>query len=786
MYASVIVNVSAKAVSRLFEYEVPKSLEKIVKPGIRVVVDFNSRLTTAMVVFLSANSSYETEQLNKDTKTVKIKEIQSVIDVKPILTKELLTLVDYLKNKSFTTYQQCFDLVIPSALHTNHKREIVIINENLLDEISIKRIKTQKYLNDIKEKSDIEWLNKRILEGSVGLIDKFSKKHKAKTEIVYSLLKTSNQLTLKQQQAIDLLSSPKTRKELKEEGISLDVLNRMSNKGLIQAKTVETLRRVRHQFTENSNLVELTNEQANAYHQIKASYGNYRRFLIQGITGSGKTEVYLSLIKDMLDHQKQVLILVPEIALIPQMAERIRARFDEEIAIVHSKLSSNERYDQWRLIDQNKASIVVGTRSACFMPFNRLGLIVIDEEQDRSYIQKDVPSYDANELCMFRAKHHKIPLIYGSATPSIKTTYDVSLGKITKLCLTKRPVGVEPSIRVIDMKEELISGNLSVFSSKLKQAVEKRLKKKEQSMILVNKRGYASFVMCRECSHVIKCEHCQISLSYHKKEHRLKCHHCGFERPMPSKCGVCQSTKIREVGIGIEQVEERLIKEFPTARILRMDKDTTKGKHAIDEKLSAFNHQTYDILIGTSMISKGHDFKNVTLVAVMLADLQLKLPSYLANEETYNMIAQAAGRPGRKGQSSEVIIQAYEVNHFVIQSILNKDYMSYYKQEIRQRQLGRYQPIYQVVKVILKGEEDDKTSQSLLALKRQLLKRHSQFEILGPTPLYIHYQNKRFLHQITIKTRPNYDLNPILDRIENYYKDKSFYLEFDFYPDMIE
>lgn len=774
MYAKVIVNQNHKELSRLFDYEIPTELEKKVKPGVRVVVDFNHRKITAIVLEVSKTSSAST------------KPVLYLIDEVPILSKTLLSLVEYINNKSHATYQQCFDLVIPNALHTKHKKRIIIKNKEKLKETSINLIKNIVFIENLKNDDDIKHMNKLLNDDLIEIKDEFSIKHLEKTDFLYEKSVNFKPKTLLEQEIYDLLHEPKTRTELKEQGISLSRLNRLESNKAISKKEITQYRKVSHQFLDTSGEVTLTDEQEYAFNRVKENLSKHKRFLLQGVTGSGKTEVYLRLIQEVLKSGKQALVLVPEIALIPQMVERIRNRFDIEIAVVHSGLSNNERFDQWRMINDGVTNIVVGTRSALFMPLNKLGIIIIDEEQDQSYIQKEYPSFDSKDIAVYLSSKSNIPLLLGSATPSIKTSYDERLGKIEKLVLTKRPVGKMPKVHVVDMKDELLNGNFSVFSTLLKDEIENRLKRHEQTMILVNKRGYASFVMCRACSYVPSCPTCQISLSYHKKDNALKCHHCGHEEKMITICPACQSNKIKEVGIGIEQIEEQLKKTFTQARILRIDKDSIKGKHDIDVKLSKFNNQDYDILVGTKMIAKGHDFKEVSLVGVMLADLQLRLPSYLSNEETYNLISQASGRPGRTGNESQVIIQAYESNHFVINAVLNHDYEMYYQEEIKLRTLGKYQPIYQVIKVILKGKDENKTAESLISLRRNLLKNHSQFDILGPTPTYIPFQNGYFTFQLTIKARPTYNLDPIINQIENYYKEKPYLVSIDFYPDMIE
>ncbi|HKL61026.1 MAG TPA: primosomal protein N', partial [Acholeplasma sp.] len=537
MYANVIVNINSKSINRQFDYEIPNELSKIVKPGMRVVVDFNHRPIVGFVIGLSQTSSFST------------KPILYTLDKAPILTKELLGLIDMLQSTSRATFQACFDLVVPKGLQTKTNQQLILVDQTIKDD-SVKALFSAGAVRfEQIDKTLLKKINKLIATDKIDIKTTFTNRSKVKYD-QYVSRKNEIQMTNKQQEIIDYLNEPKTMTSLKEAGFSTNIIKRLIEKDGLTVENKVTYRKIEQQYNVINEILNLTTEQKYAVDTVLKNFNQYKRFLLKGITGSGKTEVYLKLIEEAIKENKQALVLVPEISLVPQMVARLKSRFNQEIAVIHSGLSMNERYDQWRLINDYKALIAVGTRSAVFMPFKKLGIIIMDEEQEQAYIQKDNPSYDTKQMVIFRAKYHKIPIVYGSASPSIQTYHDSVYEKTTRLELTKRPVGHLPSISIVDMKEELKNGNLSIFSSELTQMIEDRLKKKEQSMILMNRRGYANFVMCRDCSYVFNCPTCQISLSYHKKSNLLKCHHCGYEQPFLNMCTVCHSTKIRTVGIG--------------------------------------------------------------------------------------------------------------------------------------------------------------------------------------------------------------------------------------------
>ncbi|MBE0700927.1 MAG: primosomal protein N', partial [Acholeplasmataceae bacterium] len=483
-------------------------------------------------------------------------------------------------------------------------------------------------------------------------------------------------------------------------------------------------------------------------HQNHQNQQNHQAtFLLKGITGSGKTEVYLEVIKNVLKNKKRVLFLVPEITLIGPMAQQLKSKFDD-IAIYHSALSKGERYDQYQHILKKTSNIILGTRSAVFLPIEDLGLIIVDEEHDKSYIQQEGVIYDARDVAKKRSAYHRIPLILGSATPSIETMYASEMKQIQRLELTKRPLEVAmPTITYVDMKNELMQKNTSIFSRTLLEKMRDRLAKKEQIMLLFNRKGYAPFVLCRQCGDVPTCPHCSISLTFYKDQNKLRCHYCGHEEVFSKTCSSCQNETVKEVGVGIEYVEQSLKRNLPEAKVLRMDANATRTKQSHEIIWNDFRNEEADILLGTQMIAKGLDFPKVTLVGVLMADLSLRVPSYRASEETFMLLTQVTGRSGRM-QPGEAVIQGYDLDHYAIQGV-QKGYDVFYEEALQYRKLAKYAPFYQVSQVLFEGTGYLKTYQVAFNLRKALT--ISGVEVLGPTPALIRKIKDHHRFTITLK-----------------------------------
>ncbi|MGI6359558.1 MAG: replication restart helicase PriA [Acholeplasmatales bacterium] len=763
MYVSVLLDIASKKLNKTFAYKVPSYIKNI-DLGMRVVVDFNNRRQLAYVVGKMSASKEAT------------KEVLYVVDKKPILTKSQLEIVNFIKEKAHTNYKVAFDTVIASALKTTKIKAYKVLKEELIPKELQPLIKNGFILEKDIKKTRNKTINQLIYDGVISLGETITRKMNPLYTKELFVKPFNRKLTSRQEEIVRRINKPVLIDSLLEEGYSKDIIERLISYDVVGYKEVLSLREYIQEYKENVELPTLRLEQINAINEVK---DNYKRYLLFGPPGSGKTEVYLNLIKKVLDSNKQALVLVPEISLIPLTASRLFNRFKEEIAVFHSGLTPREKYDTYIKVKEKKAKIILGVRSATFLPFDKLGIIIMDEAHDLSYIQKTHPFYDAKEICELLGKYYHAPVLYLSATPSVDMMYESEMGMIKKLELKHHTSNTKTLI--IDMKEELIKGNITIFSSKFKEALTKTINSGKQAIILVNRRGYAPFMLCRNCGDVRKCPNCEVSLVYHKNKNVLKCHHCGYEEAHINLCRVCKSEKIKQVGFGVELVCEELEKEFKDIKVLRLDQDILES-NTHDAILTAFKNGEANVLLGTQMVSKGHHFTNVNLVMVMLADQMLKLNSYLANEKTYNLITQHVGRIRESGGLA--IIQAYDTNHFVLDSIKNNSYMEYYNKELNYRKLGKYLPYYNVVKLTLKGEDELKVIKELNKIKNRILAKNSQFIILGPIDDFILYKDKLYNYSITIKTPRHIKINSLLEYLDKKYYN-SYYLNIDYYPDLL-
>ena len=480
-----------------------------------------------------------------------------------------------------------------------------------------------------------------------------------------------------------------------------------------------------------------------------------RRFLLHGVTGSGKTEIYLHLIEDVLLRGQDAIVLVPEISLTPQTANRFCGRFGEKVVILHSALSAGERYDAWNRIKNSSGVVVLGTRSAIFSPLAKPGIIIIDEEHEDSYRQDSQPNYKAHEVAEFISQKMNIPLILSSATPSVESYQAAREGKIQIIRLTKRATGgLMPDIHIQDLRQEITAGNISIFSKRLQNAIRERLLAGEQVILFVNRRGFADFILCRSCGLTIKCPHCDVSLTYHRESGLLKCHYCFHVEKAPTVCPACKSPYIRQFGVGTQKVEEEVNKLFPAARTIRMDYDTTRKKGAYDRIINCFAELKADILIGTQMVAKGHDFPCVTLVGIINADTQLSLPDYRAGEKTYQLFTQVSGRAGRSGKRSEVIIQTYKPNHHSFKAIIDNDFEEFFKREIEYREAMSYPPFCEIVRYQFSSADEENAkkmaSQTARILRSDNNIRHG-IAVIGPAPSALKKIRDAFIWQLYLK-----------------------------------
>ncbi len=697
MYASIILDIINNQVNRTYDYHIPLKYENVLEIGHRVKVSFGSRSVMGFVVKISETTEYDVK---------KIKDVIEIIDLIKPLNEEFVNLTYQMAKDNYSFYISCLNTMLPTALKVKYKKKLILKNNT--DSIELNNyFKTKKevifnsdldpYLIDIKE---------AIKKGDIELVDQIYDNAKAKTIKMVSLIDESiNPGSKKGMELINYLleidEDISYLDLINELGYSRTVINNLESKKIVSIYEKEIYREVYNKIKYPNKKVNLNLEQKNAFLKIKNSFNETKTFLLHGVTGSGKTEVYLEIIEEILKNKKTAILLVPEIGLTPQVVQRFKGRFKDEVAILHSRLSIGEKYDEWRKILEDKCHIVVGARSAIFAPLKNLGVIIIDECHEDSYVQFDSnPKYSAIEVAKYRSVTHKCPLILGSATPKVNDYFNALEGDYELLRLNKRPLGVSlPDVDIVDMRVELQKGNKSVFSKKLQEKIITNFNNKAQTILFLNRRGFASFVMCRECGEEIKCPACDISLTYHKHDNKLKCHYCGYEEDNVVSCPKCNSSKIRFVGSGTEKIVEELQVLLPHARVLRMDNDTTRKKNSHEEIYQSFLNNEADILVGTQMIAKGLDFPNVTLVGVINADIALKYPSYDSAEKCYSILEQVSGRAGRAKEKGEVIIQSYSVSHESITKAQEHDYDGFYDYEIKRRKMALNPPFTRLIEI---------------------------------------------------------------------------------------
>ncbi|MDY0210138.1 MAG: primosomal protein N' [Acholeplasma sp.] len=750
MFAKVIIDLKTQQIESTYDYIIPTNLAGILKIGMRVYVPFGHQKRAGLVIGISKTSSNAT------------KTILQVLDLSPIVQDHQLKLVDFIASRSFVSKTIAFSLIVPRGLQLKYRKRIKLLDESNAFWKNIIQ-NNPSYVDEIDSKY-YKKLNEAILNQILVVEDVYKERSKIQYEKSYSVLQYPKIMTEKRKIIIKLIESGMVKtQDLIKEGISKSILDALENQKVLTSKLVEKNKKSPLVFIKNKAEIRLTDEQNKAINCIGDFLNSYKRFLLHGVVSSGKTEVFVE-IKKKMGH-KPILIVVPEIAQVFQLAAYFDLLFDD-VYMMHSKLSDQEHYDTWRAIKADKASVIIGTKQTLFLPFKSLGGIVIDECHDGNYIETNQPRYDAIEVAQQLAKLNNIPLILSTATPTVSQYYDSKMGKTVYLSLEKSVMDTNRTIKIVDMKQELLNGNLTMFSNLLKDQLVNQ-KPDEQSMILVNKRGYASFMMCRECGYVPICETCLTNLVYHKKKNKLICHHCGKQYPLMNSCSVCHSTKIKPVGTGIEQVEQAFSNTFLNKSVVRLDSDTS-NKHTLENTLYAFKEKAFNVLIGTQLIAKGHDF-DVSLSAVLLAELGLKIPSYLANERTYGLLKQMIGRSGRFKDGLS-IIQTYNPNHFVFDA-LSKPYEFFYDQEIENRRLGNYPPFSNLVQLKFGHANEDMLDRWLIKIKHDLIKTHSQYTVLGPSDAFIHYKNGIFYSNLTIKAPKRLNLTEVFNYIQTKYKE---------------
>lgn len=780
--AHVIVDVPTMQTDQPFTYLVPQEIDEAVEVGVRVEVPFGNgnRHIQGFVVgvdFLN-NQTEDSDQL---------KPLVGVLDLHPVVNDELLQLADEMARTTFAFKITCLQTMLPSVMRSTYKKWLVAIKDvpqHIEEEVFLGL--GERDWEEIKESSYLSELHRLRQAGCVDVRYEVTTKNKVKTmkvvqanlpremllDIQVNTRKNAHQKHRLLNFFIDAQEGEFSVKELVEEhDLSRQVIKEAVELGWLLEEEREVYRDpYKNRVFQQDEALVLNDEQQVALDRVTEATSENKNevFLLEGITGSGKTEVYLQAISNVLDEGKTAIMLVPEISLTPQTVTRFKRRFGDKVAVLHSGLSQGEKYDEWRKIERKEAQVVVGARSAVFAPLENIGLIIIDEEHETSYKQDESPRYHARNLAIWRGEYHHCPVLLGSATPSLESRARAQKNVYHLLQLTKRASdnAILPTVSVVDMRHELKQGVTGSFSAPLLTELTERLEKKEQSVLMLNRRGYSSFMMCRDCGYVLPCPNCDISLTLHMDTKSMKCHYCGHEEGIPQCCPICDSKKIRYYGTGTQKVEEELQQLLPDARILRMDVDTTRRKGSHERLLQKFEAKEADILLGTQMIAKGLDFPNVTLVGVLNADTALNLPDFRSSERTFQLLTQVSGRAGRGEKLGKVIIQTFNPEHYAITLAKNQHYEAFYQHEMNLRRQGKYPPYYYTVQLVVSHEEELQAAKKMHEIANKIKQALTpQAIILGPTPKPMARMNRRYFYQTVIKYRFEENLGQVLEEI---------------------
>ena len=740
MFANIIVDISHEKLDRPFGYIIPKELEDKISVGTAVMIPFGrgNRLISGYVIEITDTPGFDVS---------KMKPIHSVVENATSVEGELIKLAWWIKENYGSTMNQALKTVIP----------------------------VKQTVRGIEKKTIVLNLSKEQLEEKIQTYTK--KNAKARVRLLNEL---SNTDRLSKNLVVDKLN------------ISAGTLKAMEQLGDIIIETDTGYRNPVKKIEQKAYDIILNEQQIQVSENIKKTM-DFRKdskpniHLIHGITGSGKTEVYIDLIDYTISKGKAVIVLIPEIALTYQTVMRFTRRFGDRVSIINSRLSKGERYDQFERAKNGDVDIMIGPRSALFTPFKNLGLIIIDEEHESAYKSESVPKYHATEVAIKRVKDVGATLVLGSATPSVESYYRAKNGAYKLHVLNKREKGNLPEVHVVDLREELKNENKSIFSIELQNLIKDRLEKKQQTMLFINRRGYAGFVSCRDCGEAIKCPHCDVTLKLHRNR-KLVCHYCGHTENMPTLCPKCGSKYLGGFGIGTQQIETAVKKMFPHAKVLRMDADTTSKKGGHDEILSAFANREADILVGTQMIVKGHDFPGVTLVGVIAADMSLYSSDYCANERTFQLICQAAGRAGRGELPGIAIVQTYSPDNYSIETAGRQNYEEFYEEEIAYRKLMKYPPVSNMVSILLQGREQKQlievTNYLVEIIKNYKDKYFKELFVIGPADPPVGKINDIYRKIIYLKSDRRQGIiqlkNYLEDVINSSQKFKKINIQFDF------
>ena len=737
-YANVIVDISLDKLDKTFQYRIPEGIQDLIQPGVQVDIPFGSRTLTGYVIEVTDDAEFD---------VVKTKELIGVHKGSVPIESQLIALAGWMRKNYGSTMNQALKTVLP----------------------------IKKQTKQVEHRSVTLGIPKGEAMQKLALFE--AKHYTAKARLLRELI---------EEERIDYaLVTQKLN-------VSAATIKGMSEQGIVVIETTTSYRNPVEHLAQKEYRLKLNEEQQRVVDTVTHDWDEGRRhtYLLKGVTGSGKTEVYMELIAHVLAEGRQVIVLIPEIALTYQTVMRFYNRFGDRVSIMNSRLSQGERYDQFERAKSGDIDIMIGPRSALFTPFERLGLIIIDEEHETSYKSENAPRYHAREVAIERARMNQASVVLGSATPSVESYYQAKNGNYKLLELNKRVKDQKlPECEVVDLREELKEGNRSILSTRLQELMEERLEKGEQTMLFLNRRGVSGFISCRACGYVVKCPHCDVSLSQHAGG-RMVCHYCGYEEPQPKVCPSCGSKYLGGFKAGTQKIEELVKKRFPQASVLRMDYDTTRTKDSYEKILQAFANREADILIGTQMIVKGHDFANVTLVGVLAADMSLKVADFHASERTFQLLTQAVGRAGRGEKPGQAIIQTYDPEHFAIQTAKVQDYEAFYEQEIAYRGMLSYPPVSNLLVVHVMGGQEPLVARTanLIAekLKSAITKSGRRVFVVGPADASVAKVNDVYRKMVYMKAADYGTLVALKDALEQFGKKTNAFakvtIQFDFNP----
>lgn len=737
MYADIIIDISHEKLDRVFQYRIPEDLLPRLVIGMQVQVPFGggNTLRTGYVVDITDRADYDVD---------KIKNIAGIVENAVPIESQLIALAAWMRRNYGGTMNQALKTVIPVKRKEQLKKKRTVV---------------------LALKDPIEAKN---------LLAELVRKHStARARLLEALLENPS------------IDYEVVNRKL---NITAAVLRAMEEQGIIRIDSEDHYRNPVSHLTKNDYKIVLNEEQQAVVDAIDADFQacQYGTYLIQGVTGSGKTEVYMELIARAAAQGRASIVLIPEIALTFQTVMRFYNRFGDRVSILHSRLSQGERYDQFLRAKNGELDVMIGPRSALFTPFSNLGYMIIDEEHESSYKSETVPRYHARETAMERGRMAGASVVLGSATPSMESSYRAQQGKLRRFYLTNRAKSESrlPTCYVSDLRAELRSGNRSILSRKLQELMEDRLKRGEQIMLFLNRRGMAGFVSCRECGEAIKCPHCDVSLSLHTGG-KLKCHYCGYETPQVAVCPSCGSKYIGGFRAGTQKIEEIVKQRFPKARVLRMDQDSTRAKDSYEKILSAFANEEADILIGTQMIVKGHDFPKVTLMGILAADLSLHASDYRAAERTFQLLTQAAGRAGRSARAGEVVIQTYQPEHYAVQTAKDQDYEGFYEQELAYRKMMCYPPVWNLLMIAVASPKEQEAESCSRSIGQWLQENWKELRMIGPTAASVAKVNDIYRRVIYLKSESYEELVCAKDGLEEMLSQgvwRQTTVQFDFNP----